>query len=400
MESLRQQPPARADAESHKAQIPDVDLSAAYKRKPLRHRIEYGVRVQMGSAAEQELARILGAKKLQMMRANSMSCCVVCDEPCVDGEFAVETVLFIPNKGDPAYEHLGRFRIELPRIACRECAAEHADIDHAKASPSPNAQPPLTLGAVWKNYQSGQPFPFDGKGATKTSSDDAKAASPREIPVQPRSRPQPPPQPQQQQQAHGRPHYVPPHDRTSYQSHGYGQAHHAQGGHGGYRGTQGTYAQHTQQSHHTQHTQQQSQKVNLPLSGHGPEAERDAFDDGFLICTQLVKTGGADQGGLQVGDVFVEFGPYFKKKFPGLKSIANLVRRSAAKDINVVVWRKQEIKAGDGREAREVFDDDGTGRTVFQKLALKLKPLQSHDADGGGVLGAVINTYPLPEMRN
>ena len=45
-------------------------------------------------------------------------------------------------------------------------------------------------------------------------------------------------------------------------------------------------------------------------------------------------------------------------------------------------------------------EDDGTGRTVFQKLALKLKPLQSHDADGGGVLGAVINTYPLPEMKN
>ena len=45
-------------------------------------------------------------------------------------------------------------------------------------------------------------------------------------------------------------------------------------------------------------------------------------------------------------------------------------------------------------------EDDGSGRTVFQKLALKLKPLQSHDADGGGVLGAVINTYPLPEMKN
>jgi len=137
--------------------------------------------------------------------------------------------------------------------------------------------------------------------------------------------------------------------------------------------------------------------VNLPLlSGHGgvgAEAEADPFDDGFLICTQLVKTGGADQGGLQVGDVFVEFGHYSKKRFPGLKSIANLVRRSAAKDINVVVWRKQEIKAGDAM-------DDGTGRTVFQKLALKLKPLQSHDADGGGVLGAVINTYPLPEMKN
>jgi len=123
------------------------------------------------------------------------------------------------------------------------------------------------------------------------------------------------------------------------------------------------------------------------------EAERDPFDDGFLICTQLVKTGGADQGGLQVGDVFVEFAHYTKQRFPGLKSVANLVRRSAGKEIPVVVWRKLEVNSSK--------DDNNTGgRTIFQKLALKLKPLQSHDADGGGVLGAVINSYPLPEMRN
>jgi len=136
------------------------------------------------------------------------------------------------------------------------------------------------------------------------------------------------------------------------------------------------------------------QLTNMNKAGFGSlsEAERDPFDDGFLICTQLVKTGGADQGGLQVGDVFVEFGHYSKKRFPGLKSIANLVRRSAGKEINVVVWRKLE--------QMNAVEDDGTGRTVFQKLALKLKPLQSHDADGGGVLGAVINTYPLPEMKN
>lgn len=124
------------------------------------------------------------------------------------------------------------------------------------------------------------------------------------------------------------------------------------------------------------------------------EPEKDPFDDGFLICTQLVKTGGADQGGLQVGDVFVEFAHYTKKRFPGLKSVVNLVRRSGGKEIPVVVWRKLEINSS--KDDR----DNNTGRTVFQKLALKLKPLQSHDADGGGVLGAVINSYPLPEMRN
>ena len=52
--------------------------------------------------------------------------------------------------------------------------------------------------------------------------------------------------------------------------------------------------------------------MNLPLS----EAERDPFVDSFLISAQLVKTGGADQGGLQVGDVFVEFGHCSKKCYP------------------------------------------------------------------------------------
>jgi len=84
-----------------------------------------------------------------------------------------------------------------------------------------------------------------------------------------------------------------------------------------------------------------------------------------------------------------------KKRFPGLKSIANLVRRSAGKEIPVVVWRKLEVNS-----PKDDNNNNTEGRTIFQKLALKLKPLQSHDADGGGVLGAVINSYPLPEMRN
>ncbi|ETO05137.1 hypothetical protein RFI_32260 [Reticulomyxa filosa] len=110
------------------------------------------------------------------------------------------------------------------------------------------------------------------------------------------------------------------------------------------------------------------------------------LEDGFLICTQLVKTGGADQGGLQVGDVLVEFGHYNKSRFPGLKSIAALVRKSPEKDIPVILWRKLEPL-------------DKNSPPAFQKISIKLKPLQSHDVNGGGVLGAVINTYPLPQNR-
>jgi len=235
--------------------------------------------------------------------------------------------------------NLGRFRIELPRIACYECSTEYASINGINNVAPTNDE---SLGKIWQNYKNGQlklnsnkssqskpsvlsPVSIQSPVATKDKDDEKMNVDHGADPMQPSSQ-----QP------------IPSKDC----------------------------------------------KTTLPLS----EAERDPFDDGFLICTQLVKTGGADQGGLQVGDVFVEFGHYSKKRFPGLKSIANLVRRSAGKEINVVVWRKLE--------QMNAVEDDGTGRTVFQKLALKLKPLQSHDADGGGVLGAVINTYPLPEMKN
>eukprot|EP01084_Bolivina_argentea_P122339 216792_1 len=350
---LSQQPPPRMDAESRSDNpqsmetkqndttapraIPDVDISLAYKRKSLKHRIECGVRVKMGEMEITELKSLLGARQCSMYKTDGISLCVVCDEQCINGDFAVETVLFIPNKHDAAYDHLGRFRIELPRIACYECSAEYASMN--SIPPNTDTQPLASLASIWSNYKNGtlqiatqsspsvpitSPAPVMGHLADKE--DEKMINNPSKDTMSPNL----------------------PMGMDS----------------------------------------NSANKTTMPLT----EADRDPFDDGFLICTQLVKTGGADQGGLQVGDVFVEFGHYSKKRFPGLKSIANLVRRSAGKEINVVVWRKLE--------QMNAVEDDGSGRTVFQKLALKLKPLQSHDADGGGVLGSVINTYPLPEMKN
>eukprot|EP00484_Ammonia_sp_Unknown_P003266 CAMPEP_0197074022 /NCGR_PEP_ID=MMETSP1384-20130603/210900_1 /TAXON_ID=29189 /ORGANISM="Ammonia sp." /LENGTH=379 /DNA_ID=CAMNT_0042512863 /DNA_START=125 /DNA_END=1264 /DNA_ORIENTATION=- len=376
MRAMAQQPPQRIDsdtqshslantehkeesrhmnANNNKDNIPDVDICLAYKRKSLKHRVECGVGVKIGKEEVEELKLLLGSRKCQMYKHDdSMSSCVVCDEQCIDGKFAVETVLFIPNKNDPAYDNLGRFRIELPRIACHECAAEYASMNAIHVITN-NIQ--LSLAKVWQNYQSGElnlNVKSGGSAEDLVSpgalhQDENKFSSPKPVP------------PQQ----------VQPHARAAQQVQ-----------------SAATSMNESTASQSQSQSQSQAQKQTMPLS----EAERDPFDDGFLICTQLVKTGGADQGGLQVGDVFVEFGHYCKKRFPGLKSIANLVRRSAGKEINVVVWRKLE--------QMNAVEDDGTGRTVFQKLALKLKPLQSHDADGGGVLGAVINTYPLPEMKN
>lgn len=314
----QQPPPQRIDTDRRSNSNNDsdpsqsaVNISLAYKRKKVKHRIECDKRVKTGASEVSELRSILGPRKCQMYKKDAITACVVCDEQCVNGKFAVETVLFIPNKGT-SYDHLGRFRTELPRIACLECSAEYASINAVNDLITNEAQ--LSLGQTWTNYINASTKSMQQKPAIVSDKEDEK----QQVPMA------------------------------------------------------------------------SAQALNTP-SMQMSEAERDPFDDGFLICTQLVKTGGADQGGLQVGDVFVEFGHYSKHKFPGLKSVANMVRRSAGKEINVVVWRKLEQMNA---------EDDGTGRTVFQKLALKLKPLQSHDADGGGVLGAVINTYPLPEMKN
>jgi hypothetical protein len=224
---------------------------------------------------------------------------VICEDTCDRGYFAVETILFLPDKRI-GHDSAKRFKHQLPRICCLECASEYVQDQKEKLSALTGARNIFTQ---WTDHMGTMRF-----------------------------------------HEHGSP------ENEMYQ-------------------------------------QDEEKCIGsvIPIS----EADQDPLQHGFLICTQLVKTGGADQGGLQVGDVFVGFGHYSKSRFPGLKSIANLVRKSAGKEIPVVIWRKLES-----------VEDDGSSKTLFQKLALKLRPLQSHDADGGGVLGAVINTYPLPEMKN
>jgi len=136
-----------------------------------------------------------------------------------------------------------------------------------------------------------------------------------------------------------------------------------------------------------------------PSLGHGEGdlgVEGYPFDDqsnlGFLVVTQLVKTGAADQAGLHVGDIFIKFGSITKSNFPGLKALAEIVRQSVSSSgIPAVVLRRMEACVNDNGQPL-VFDSP-----VLQKIHLTLRPLQSQDVGGGGVLGAVINTWPLPE---
>jgi len=226
--------------------------------------------------------------KLYLSTQLQLNRCCLCDDTCVEGYFAVETLLFIP-KDNPSQ----RFHYQVPRICCNTCS-EH-ELQQNENVNNNKIDENGTMNECWLKYQ--------------------------------------------------------------------------------------------KQKEKEKEKEKQNEKVDKDTeSGLEKEGDRDPFEDGFLICTQLVKTGSADQGGLQVGDVLVEFGHYSKGRFPGLKSIATLVRRSAGKEISVVVWRKLE-------------NVNTFHPTTYQKLTLKVKPLQSHDANGGGVLGAVINTYPLPHTR-
>merc|ERR1712048_452151 len=103
-----------------------------------------------------------------------------------------------------------------------------------------------------------------------------------------------------------------------------------------------------------------------------------AEQDGFLVVTQLVKTGGADQGGVVVGDIFTKFGLYTKADRPSLQHIANYVRGHANTPIEVVVLRKVAVDQNQGPHRKK--------GAVFQKIRLELRPMSSQDADGGGVL--------------
>merc|ERR1719411_606491 len=138
-------------------------------------------------------------------------------------------------------------------------------------------------------------------------------------------------------------------------------------------------------------------QMDISVAGDVPEGtmtgEAGVNQSGFLVCTQLVKTGGADKAGLQVGDIFERLGYITKSNFRDLKEIANYIRRNANQSIEAVVFRKQ---AGENR---------GPRGAIFHRIKLQLTPLQSHDAgynqfsDGGGVLGAVMNLWPEPKPR-
>lgn len=274
--------------------------------------------------------------------------CLLCQAPVTEGDYTVETVALIPKRGHPNARNFKRVTLTLPRLSCVECSKDNAE----------------------------------GQGVTRIETDSMSMLSiyncggtnPAPSPTEAQPRPAP---------GHVRfpPIRSPPNVR--------------------YPQMRSQRLQNPREaaawSLNSQGKAGDLSSSSSPLPGENPLDEpekaggdgqnRARLDEGFLVCTQLVKTGGADQAGLQVGDIFVKFG-HFEKPEMGticLKDIANFVRRSHDKKIHAVVLRRIQEGNRNGR------------RVHVQKIRLELTPLRSHDADGGGVLGAVFNTWPLPQ---
>jgi len=265
-----------------------------------------------------------------LMTLSPLNSCCLCDDIVVEGHFAVETLMFIP-KNNPNQ----RFYCQIPRLCCDTCSDHELQLNgkHSNSEIS-------TIRECWNKFQ---------KSIRKEKEQDknveVKIANTKEN--------------------------INANTNTN---------------------TNINTNTNVNANANTNTNANINANTNVSINDQDitsltkQDSDQEVLEDGFLICTQLVKTGGADQGGLQVGDIVVEFGHYSKARFPGLKSIATLVHKSAGKEIPVVVRRKLESL-------------DTSHRTVYKKLSLKIKPLQSHDVNGGGVLGAVINTYPLPQTR-
>lgn len=111
--------------------------------------------------------------------------------------------------------------------------------------------------------------------------------------------------------------------------------------------------------------------------------ETDLLKNGFLVATHLVKTAAADQAGLAVGDIFVKFGQIEKSNFENLDNISDYVRNCPNRQIHTIVLRSASFPSNN--------------ESKYQCKHLILKPVSSKDIGGGGVIGAVVNVWPLPK---
>lgn len=352
--------------------------SKNFNKRRMKIEVHYGKKIQEAAKEQEHVAeslyeRFKESKKVEIHMDFKLGHCAICESTWKSGDFAIEKLMLVPTgKGQKSVT------VTIPRVVCHTCSKTMSDED--QESPAESALS-STLGTAWRVFAES----LDKRGKPKSkpnSKGPTPHASPSIKPTYKSKITQNNPKPKGPALARSPP------------------VRHAPGGGPRNMATNATLRPSPNLSSAAVSTEgvdmvtpQMSQMdIGDSAAGDVPEGavtgEAGVNQSGFLVCTQLVKTGGADKAGLQVGDIFQRLGYITKENFHDLKEIANYIRRSANQSIEAVVFRKQ---AGENRGARGA---------VFHRIKLQLTPLQSHDADGGGVLGAVMNLWPEPKPRH
>lgn len=372
--------------------------SKNFNKRRMKIDVQYGKNIQASPKTKEEhiaealYERFKATKKVEIHMDFKLGNCAICESKWMTGHFAIEKLMLVPVKAGGNQQNV---TVTIPRVVCPTCSKTMSDEDEQHPEQSATSS---TLGTAWRVH---------------TEFMDSRRPQPRSRPVsQPVSRTGsrgPTPQGSRGPTPQASPNLRPANNmRPTFKSKLQGGA--RQKGpalarsppvrNAGRANSAGNMRPSPQLSSAALSTATDGvdalsigdacQSTVSSSPGDNATVTQSAVNKaGFLVCTQLVKTGGADKAGLQVGDIFARLGHMNKDNFKDLKDVANFIRRSANQHIEAVVLRKQ---AGSDRPG-------GRG-AVFHTIKLQLTPLHSHDADDGGVLGAVMNLWPKPEPRH
>jgi len=326
-----------------------------FRKRRIELNVSYGKQISFtktDSIAKELHEYLKETKNVEAHLDFGLNLCAICEDQWTSGDYASETLLLIPN---PGYHVSGsqKVRVTIPRVVCLSCSETLSSEDGVERV---EAHVTCSLTDAWRAIVGhGRP--------TVTSSQPGKNQNSFNPCTPSNSR----------VQCGGLEQFPLIHSHTSRD----------------YDITDGQLrtAQHFEGdgSRRERETGSVTSTSDNNSSSSGRESLQNLLDQkGFMVCTQIVKSGGADIAGLKAGDIFTQFGNLTKDNFKGLKSVANFVRRSANKTFEVVVLRQMN-----GRNKQKKYDD------ALRKVRLKLTPSYCHDTDGGGVLGAVVNTWPV-----
>jgi len=336
-----------------------------FQKQRIELEVLYGKKIHALSKTTESIAKALyeylkATKKIEVHLDFSLNLCAVCELQWKTGDFAKEKLLLIPKPSEHSTEKPKPVRVTIPRVVCPSCSQTLSQEDVVERKEGSTA---CTFLEAWRML------------IAKIKPKANVFVSPSHNIENPLSSFKPTFSLNPVNCVGGFDQFAPIHTPARTYDNAECQNHSSQ----------------QQQPETTENRQGENSGTVTPTSENnssssGGESLQSMVDQkGFLVCMSLVKTGGADLAGLKLGDIFTQFGNITKENFEGLKSVANFVRARPNQTFQAVVLRRVEER--NQRKKRGV---------AFQKVRLHLTPLKCHEAEGGGVLGAVMNVYPLP----